>query len=237
MHSFFMGVWFRSVVINGPAPCRVFNLVDRSALAENPPLKPESKPAPSAHRHFPKHMKSRLALLVCLAACAITACDDRSKPIPAIPEKKSRFQKTVFTQPQVGSTITLVSETECEIGTGGQILLAEYSRQEDKLRVVMLAGGAASVSYFDVFPDGLLAPDGHVFLLPQPLNKYYEEREAEEARERAAKIEQGNVRRQREMELEKAFAELGHTFNANGYCTRCGWEREFVKKTSRPCQK
>lgn len=110
--------------------------------------------------------------------------------MPTIPERKSSFQKTVFTQPQSGSTIILVSETECEIENRGSILLAEYSRQDNKLRVVIRAGGAVTVSYFELFPDGLRSPDsGQVFLLPEPLSKYNEQlriaKEVEEARQKA----------------------------------------------------
>jgi hypothetical protein len=35
-------VWFRYSVINDPASCRVFNIMDRSASAANPRLQPES---------------------------------------------------------------------------------------------------------------------------------------------------------------------------------------------------
>lgn len=27
----------------------------------------------------------------------------------------------------------------------------------------------------------------------------------------------------------------GHTFNANGYCTRCGWATDYVTRTKKPC--
>ena len=103
------------------------------------------------------------------------ACD-KNKPVPAIPEKKSSFQKTVFTEPQSENTVTLVSETECEINTRGNIILAEYSRQENKLRVVIRTGGGASVIYLELLPDGLRAPEfGGVFLLPEALNKAREQ--------------------------------------------------------------
>ena len=178
-------------------------------------------------------MRSPQFLLICLVGWLVSGCD-RNKPVPGIPEKKSSFQKSVFTQPQSGSTITLVSETECEIDNRGNILLAEFSRRENKLRVVIRAGGAATVNYFELLPDGLRTPDtGEVFLLPEPLNKYHQQiraaREPEEARQRA----EG----QRKEEREKAVIALGHTFNANGYCTRCGWEKDFVTGTNRQCIK
>ena len=42
MHDLFMGVWFRYMVINDPASCRISNCTDRSASADNPRLQPQS---------------------------------------------------------------------------------------------------------------------------------------------------------------------------------------------------
>ena len=88
-------------------------------------------------------------VVLSVIVCAFTACD-RKSPVPAIPEKKNTFQTIVFTEPKYGSTITLISETECEIKAGGSIRLAGYTRQqEDKLRIVE-GGLGTSVQYFDI---------------------------------------------------------------------------------------
>jgi len=126
-------------------------------------------------------------------------------PAPAIPENKTTFQKIVFTEPKYGSTIALVSETECEIQTGGNITLAKYTRQENKLRVVEGAFGAASVRYFDILPDGVRESNsGEMYLLPEPLKRYRDQvrgaQEAEQSRRRAA--QEAEEQRQRAAELE-----------------------------------
>jgi len=150
-------------------------------------------------------MKSLSLVVLGTIVCLLTACDQKS-PVPAIPKKKTTFQKIVFTEPKYGSTITLISETECEIKARGDIRLAEYTRQENKLRVVERAFGAASVHYFDILPDGVRESDsGEMYLLPEPLNKLHEQeriaQEAEAARQRAEQMEQ---ERQRQIEIENA---------------------------------
>lgn len=111
--------------------------------------------------------------LGCLVTCLILACG-QNKPVPNIPDKKSGFARTVFTaETQSGSTITLISETECELNLNdGLIRLAEYSRQDNKLRLVIREGGTAAVLYFDIVPQGLRASEtGVLYLLPEAIIK------------------------------------------------------------------
>ena len=111
-----------------------------------------------------------MKLAYCLIfLCLLTGCD-KNRSIPAIPDNKPAFPKITFTEPESGMTISLISETECEIANGEYIRLSEYSRQGDKLRVVNRSGGAATVSYLELLPDGLRV-DEKVFLLPEPLTK------------------------------------------------------------------
>jgi hypothetical protein len=56
--------------------------------------------------------------------------------------------------------------------TGGTILLADYSRQENKLRIGTRVGVTDAVNYFEIFQDGIRSPNnGPVFLLPEALKK------------------------------------------------------------------
>jgi len=157
-------------------------------------------------------MKTIPLLLFCLIASFSSGCDG-STPVPNIPEKKSSFQKIVFTEPQRGGTITLISETECEMNHGSNIVLAEYSRQDNKLRVVLRGIDGAKVHYFEILPDGLREPSsGEVLLLPEPLIKYREQmriaQEAEAARQRAVQeAKAAEQERQRQKEAQQA-AEL-----------------------------
>ena len=95
--------------------------------------------------------------------------------IGAIPENKSKFEKIVFTDPNSGKTVVLVSETECEIQPQeGEIILGEYSREEDKLRIVLRAFG--KVMYAKLVDGGLQMTDsGKVYLLPDALRQYQEQ--------------------------------------------------------------
>ena len=133
----------------------------------------------------------RLLRFLCSSslALAVVACD-KEKPVPGISEKKSSFSKTAFTQPVSGNTITLVSETECEIAGQQGIMLAEYSREGNKFRVVARTGGSPSVTYYDINSDGLVASNsGETFLLPEAIQKFQArvraDEEAEEARRQA----------------------------------------------------
>ena len=127
----------------------------------------------------------RFLFLGCLA-CVLAACDS-GKPVPAIPDKKSGFLKQVFTQPTSDSTITLVSETECELSGGRDIRLAEYSREDNKLRMVLRGAGIPLVIYYQIVPEGLRVPDSsETYLLPEPLAQLRAEEKARLAQIRAA---------------------------------------------------
>ena len=130
-------------------------------------------------------------VLILLVGWTLVGCG-RDNPVSSIPERKSHFERTIFTEPKYGNTITLISDKECEIKQGRDILLAGYSRQDNKLRVVMQALGTSTVTYYEISPDGLRdSNSGEVFLLLEPLNKWREQarlaKEAEETRERAAR--------------------------------------------------
>jgi hypothetical protein len=135
-----------------------------------------------------------------LVGCLIGGCDE-DKRASDIPEKKSNFQKIVFTEPQSGSTVTLISENECEIeNQSGQVLRATYSRQDGKLRVVAETRDGLLAKYFDILTEGLRASDSDkVYLLPEPLGRVREKMRAAkdaEARTATAKRDaQGGVTR------------------------------------------
>jgi hypothetical protein len=117
-----------------------------------------------------------LALCLSIIALALTASQcNRPKPLPSIAENKSNFQKTVYTQPKTGETIRLISESQCEIDNNkGTILLAEYSREGNRLRVVTKVDGTDAVHYFDIIAEGLRVPNrsGPVYLSPEALDKF-----------------------------------------------------------------
>jgi hypothetical protein len=141
--------------------------------------------------------------------------------VPKIPDKKSGFEKMVFTQPESNETITLISENECEIGSGGgSIRLAQYSRQDNKLRVVAQSIGGTSVNYYDILPVGLQGQSpGEFYLLPAPLMKYREQkriaREAEATRLAAQQRAAEQERQRQRMEEERQAAEQKRRLTAS----------------------
>lgn len=144
-------------------------------------------------------MNSIKTVLILLVVCTLAGCG----------RDNARFEKTVFTEPNSGNTITLNSDKECEIKQGRDILLAEYSRQENKLRVVLQAFGTSQVLYYDITPEGLRdSGSGAYYLLPEPLSNWREQvriaKEAEETRRRdeeARKQRAAEERRRKQEEL------------------------------------
>lgn len=97
-------------------------------------------------------------IIAVLCGCLLSAC--KRGPLAQVPEQKSGFEKQVFIGQKDASTWTLVSPTQCEFdpGSKGAIVLGEYGREGNRLRVVIHAQGAATVRYFDVSDEGLLDP-------------------------------------------------------------------------------
>ena len=109
-------------------------------------------------------------------------------PLLVISSKKNNFKPIIFSDTTTNSTLTLISETECEIKNKQQILLAECSRQENKLRVVKREAGATTVIYFDILPEGIRdSISGKLYFLPEPLGKILEQAQIAQAVEQARK--------------------------------------------------
>lgn len=205
-------------------PCR--------EIIADAPVAPTATPQPTSLPAGRQSIWPVIALVAIVGFLIYARQKDNSRPMDAIPEKKTTFQKIVFTEPQYGSTITLISETGCEIKKGNQIFLAEYTRQENKLRVIERALGTASVDYFDILPEGLRQSDtGEMYLLPEPLKRYQDQvraaQEAEQARQIAAKLEQENqaaelrkrliASRDAVMQDVRQFLSKGTVFNGTYY--------------------
>jgi len=115
----------------------------------------------------------RCVILSGLACLSGTACH-RQTPTSSIPDSTSNFQKIIYTDPVGGSSITLISDTECESNLNDHITVAEYSREGNRLRFVTRGG---DVFYFDIIPGGMRElPTGQLFLLPEALTSYRAER-------------------------------------------------------------
>ena len=109
-------------------------------------------------------MHTRSIVAVVFGISLVTASCNR-KPMPQIAEKKPTFERQEFRKGGTSQSIALVSETECEISDGKETLLGEYSREGDKLRVVLRMGGAPRVIYYIIRPRGLEEPDTYQMFL------------------------------------------------------------------------
>ena len=140
-------------------------------------------------------------LFLSATVCFFVSCVQKV-PIPAIPEKKNTFQKIVFTEPKYGNTITLISETECEMKWGPRICLATYSREGNKLRMVEPQMGTSEIYYYDIVPEGLYQLSSRqIYLSPEELQKFL-------VRERGAQLaeqERRSIAREAEQERQQAL--------------------------------
>ena len=96
----------------------------------------------------------------------------RSNPLDTIPEKSSSFQRQVFMALGARAGITLISPTQCEISNGERILLGDYSRENDTLRIVLHGDGETRVTYYRIRKAGLYPLDGlQAFLTPDAIDR------------------------------------------------------------------
>ncbi len=107
------------------------------------------------------------------------------------------FQRQVFTNPPSGYSISLVTATQCEIEESGQTFVAEYSKQGDKLRIVINNFGNSLVHYYAVEPDGIRevksGKPGGLYLNAEAFARFNEE-----ARQAAREAEQKRIKAERE---------------------------------------
>jgi hypothetical protein len=82
-------------------------------------------------------------------------------PPPIQPEL---FQRQVYKTLNGSLVLTLISKDECESTKGGVTVLAKYTKQDDRLRVVEQDSGTNVVNYFRVTAKGLVDGKGSVLL-------------------------------------------------------------------------
>jgi hypothetical protein len=76
------------------------------------------------------------------------------------------FQKQVYRGVDDKQVITLVSADELELNEGGTNLICKYSKEGDKLRVVLNVMGTTQAVYYQITPQGLRGSDGTVLYEP-----------------------------------------------------------------------
>lgn len=107
------------------------------------------------------------------------------------------FQRQVFTNPPTGYSISLVTSTQCEFEESGQTFVGEYSKQGEKLRIVVNVFGNSLAHYYAIEPDGIRelksGKSGGIYLNAEAFARFNEE-----ARRAAHEAEQKKVKAERE---------------------------------------
>lgn len=83
------------------------------------------------------------------------------------PDQAGLRSGTVYTAVDGNPSIKINSSKELEWTQGKDHLLCEYSREGDRVRVVLAVFGTKQVAYLTIIPDGLREEDGTVFYNPK----------------------------------------------------------------------
>ena len=136
-------------------------------------------------------MKPLLTLLV-LVLCSC----NKHAPQSSIPENKTtQFKRQEFVTLDGANAIALVSTNECEVTDGRDILLSEYQRNGDKLRVVVKTMGTSLVQYYAIVPDGIRDErSGRMYFTPEVANKERRRLIKQAEAERRARLAQEQAR-------------------------------------------
>ncbi len=113
-------------------------------------------------------MKIQLLFILTVSAFLYTSCSKTpNAPGPDLaPSTQSRpleakpFKGEVYRAINDSEVITLISKDELEWRTKGTTFVCKYSKQDDKLRVVMQAFGSTQARYYRLTDEGLQSDDG-----------------------------------------------------------------------------
>ena len=138
-------------------------------------------------------MNSKRLLLILIVSTIFVGCDkagDKSSAGAGDPNHEVEakpFHGEVYRSLNGSETLTIISQTECELQDHGDTFLGKYTKQPDALRVIISPMGGSVVVYYRLTEQGLQAKDGTVLLAPGPY-KAAIQRANDTRRERAAKL-------------------------------------------------
>lgn len=107
-----------------------------------------------------------LLIVLCFFVCSYQSESAAAQPATA-PEVKNMTYRTIGER----SVIALVSSDELEIREGGENIVCKYTKQNNKLRVIVSAMGTTTAKYFDITPQGLVGERGEVYYEPETFQK------------------------------------------------------------------
>ncbi len=92
-----------------------------------------------------------------------SACTKNPAPESSLPIEAKPYKGQVYRTKDSSQTITLVSEDELEINKDGANVICKYTKQDDRLRVVVNILGTPQAFYYRMTDDGLEDANGLIF--------------------------------------------------------------------------
>lgn len=134
-------------------------------------------------------------------------CDRRQSPQSTVPETQlPKFARQEFVTVEGNNQISLISNTECEISGGREIVLGEYQRQGNTLRLVIKAMGTNIVQYYDITSQGLRdRQSGQFFATPEIAARERQRLKQEAEAKQQAEIAAAQARQKAENERKEAL--------------------------------
>ena len=106
-----------------------------------------------------------LSLALLLVVLQFSACSKQPESTSQ-PAKPTEVKNQTYRMIGGRSVVAIVSADELEIRQGGENLVCKYTKQDNKLRVIVNALGTTTAKYFDMTPEGLVGEDGSYYYEP-----------------------------------------------------------------------
>ena len=110
------------------------------------------------------------AFAMLLAVLQFTACSKKPES-GSQPAKPTEVKNQTYRMIGGRSVVAIISSDELEIRQAGENLVCKYTKQDNKLRVIVNALGTTTAKYFDLTPQGLVDEDGDIFYEPETFQK------------------------------------------------------------------
>jgi hypothetical protein len=157
-------------------------------------------------------MKTKAMILLALwffsAGCERSQTATNSRDVQAVLKTQAQpFHGQIYKALDGKIVLTLISKDECELSEGEKTLLCKYTKQDEKLRIVITALGTTQVVYYRITSQGLQDNEGRVLLAPGPYAEAITHLEEERRKRQNEYLERQRAEEKRMME-EQRIAEV-----------------------------
>lgn len=111
-----------------------------------------------------------LILALLMAVFQFSACSKKPESGNQ-PAKPTEVKNQTYRMIGGRSVVAIVSSDELEIRQGGENLVCKYTKQDNKLRVIVNALGTTTAKYFDLTQEGLVDEGGDIYYEPETFQK------------------------------------------------------------------